>query len=65
MNAIIWTRQGKAKLAFANINDGAMMIEATVPSAFGLFFTPWLFNSALLVAGVVTILAVISLLSFC
>ena len=39
LNAIIWVRQGKLKLALANIS-GAMMIQATVPTAFGLFYTP-------------------------
>jgi len=33
-------------LALANIS-GSMMIQATVPSAFGLFFTAWLFDGAL------------------
>lgn len=61
MNAIIWIRQGKAKLAFANIS-GAMMIQATVPSAFGIFFTPWLFNRNLLLAGATTSGAVMALL---
>jgi hypothetical protein len=35
MNTIIWVRQGKTKLALANIS-GAMMIQATVPSGIGL-----------------------------
>jgi Ca2+/Na+ antiporter len=39
MNALIWVRQGRERLALANIS-GAMMIQATVPTAFGLFFTP-------------------------
>jgi cation:H+ antiporter len=39
MNAVIWVRQGKERLALANIS-GAMMIQATIPTAFGLFFTP-------------------------
>jgi cation:H+ antiporter len=39
MNAIIWVRQGKTRLALANIS-GAMMIQATVPSGLGLLFTP-------------------------
>src|SRR4029453_13702536 len=43
MNAIIWVGQGKAELALANIS-GSMMIQATVPTAIGLFFTPWLFT---------------------
>lgn len=40
MNVIIWARQGKARLALANIS-GVMMIQATVPSEPGLLFTPW------------------------
>jgi cation:H+ antiporter len=35
-----------------------MMIQATVPSGLGLLFTPWRFDSALLVSGAVTILAI-------
>ena len=57
MNAVIWVRQGRERLALANIS-GAMMIQATVPSALGLLFTPWLFDHSLLAAGVVTALAV-------
>jgi cation:H+ antiporter len=57
LNAIIWTRQGKAQLALANIS-GAMMIQATVPSGIGILFTPWKFDSALILAGVVTAAAV-------
>jgi cation:H+ antiporter len=61
MNAIIWVRQGKTELALANIS-GAMMIQATVPSALGLFFTPWLFDTPLVLAGVATLAAVTYLL---
>jgi cation:H+ antiporter len=57
LNAIIWVRQGKHRLALANIS-GAMMIQATVPTAFGLFFTPWILDRALLVGAGVTALAV-------
>jgi len=57
MNAIIWVRQGKHKLALANIS-GAMMIQATVPTAFGLFFTPWRLDRPLVVAAAVTLAAV-------
>jgi len=60
LNAIIWVRQGKVRLALANIS-GAMMIQATVPTAFGLFFTPWMLDPALVLAGVVTLAAVIAL----
>jgi cation:H+ antiporter len=57
MNAIIWVRQGKVELALANLS-GSMMIQATVPSAFGLFFTPWLFDLPLVLAAVATMAAV-------
>jgi cation:H+ antiporter len=61
MNAIIWVRQGKTPLALANIS-GAMMIQATVPSGLGILFTPWKFDSALLLSGVVTMAAMVYLL---
>jgi cation:H+ antiporter len=62
MNAIIWVRQGKAELALANIS-GSMMIQATVPTAIGLFFTPWLFSTPLVLAGVATLASVAYLLT--
>ncbi|HXA34772.1 MAG TPA: hypothetical protein VNW26_00435, partial [Steroidobacteraceae bacterium] len=61
MNALIWVRQGKERLALANIS-GAMMIQATIPTALGLFFTPWIFSQALLLSGVITMMAVAMLL---
>jgi cation:H+ antiporter len=57
LNAIIWIRQGKVKLALANIS-GAMMIQATVPTAFGLFFTSWMLDPSLILAGAVTLVSV-------
>ncbi|WP_018081271.1 sodium:calcium antiporter [Asticcacaulis benevestitus] len=60
MNAIIWVRQGKERLALANIS-GAMMIQATIPSALGIFFTPWRFDGPLLVSGLVTGLTIVVL----
>jgi cation:H+ antiporter len=57
MNAIIWVRQGKHRLALANIS-GAMMIQATIPTALGLFFTPWMLSPPLLMAAGATWLAV-------
>ena len=57
LNAIIWLRQGKVTLALGNIS-GAMLIQATVPSAFGLFFTPWLFDRALTMAAGVTFVSI-------
>jgi cation:H+ antiporter len=60
MNALIWVRQGKERLALANIS-GAMMIQATVPSALALFATPWMFDAPLIVAGVLTAVAIVYL----
>jgi cation:H+ antiporter len=60
LNAIIWIRQGKIRLALANIS-GAMMIQATIPTAFGIVFTPWILDPALIVAGAVTLAAVATL----
>jgi cation:H+ antiporter len=57
LNAIIWVRQGKTQLALANIS-GAMMIQATVPSGIGILFTPWAFDSSLMLAGAVTMASV-------
>ena len=57
MNAIIWVRQGKTRLALANIS-GAMMIQATVPSGLGLLFTPWRFGPAILLSGLTTMVAI-------
>ena len=62
MNAIIWLRQGKENLALANIS-GAMMIQATIPSALGIAFTPWMLDKPLALAGVVTMLAILILYS--
>ncbi len=61
MNAIIWIRQGKHRLALSNIS-GSMMVQATVPTALGLFFTPWLFDGPLAIAAGVTAAAIAGLL---
>lgn len=60
MNAIIWVRQGKYRLALANIS-GAMMIQTTIPTAFGLIWTPWLLDAPLILAAGVTAMAVASM----
>ncbi|WP_459617192.1 sodium:calcium antiporter [Bordetella sp. 2513F-2] len=57
LNALIWVRQGKERLALANIS-GAMMIQATIPSALGIFLTPWLLDGPLLAAGFCTLAAI-------
>ena len=58
LNAVIWVRQGKTSLALGNIS-GAMMIQATVPSALGIVFTPWLLDPSLLWAATVTMVAIV------
>jgi cation:H+ antiporter len=60
VNALIWVRQGKERLALANIS-GSMMIQATIPSSLAIFATPWLFDTPLIVAGGLTALAIIYL----
>jgi cation:H+ antiporter len=60
LNALIWVRQGKDRLALANIS-GAMMIQATIPTAFGLFFTPWRLDLPLVLAGGATAAAILYL----
>jgi cation:H+ antiporter len=60
MNAVIWVRQGKVALALGNIS-GAMMIQAPIPSALGIFFTPWILGRLLVWAAGVTMFAVAAL----
>jgi cation:H+ antiporter len=62
LNAVIWVRQGRERLALANIS-GAMMIQATVPAGLGVLFTPWLFDRPLIVAVATTACAVLLLWS--
>jgi cation:H+ antiporter len=57
LNAVIWVRQGRERLALANIS-GAMMIQATVPAGLGVLFTTWRFDGPLLAAGTITAAAV-------
>jgi cation:H+ antiporter len=57
MNAVIWVRQGKERLALANIS-GSMMIQATIPSALAIFMTPWHLDTPLLVSGGITLLSI-------
>jgi cation:H+ antiporter len=57
LNAVIWVRQGRERLALANIS-GAMMIQATVPAGLGVLFTTWRFDGPLIAAGTVTAAAV-------
>jgi len=60
LNAVIWVRQGKENLALSNIS-GSMMIQATVPSALGIIFTPWLLDTSLILSAIITFIAIFSL----
>ena len=60
LNAVIWVKQGKESLALSNVS-GSMMIQATVPSALGIMFTPWLFDKYLIISAVITFIAIFSL----
>jgi cation:H+ antiporter len=40
-----------------------MMVQATIPTALGLFFTPWLFDRALTIAASVTAATIAGLLT--
>ncbi|NNG35925.1 sodium:calcium antiporter [Nakamurella sp. DB0629] len=57
LNAVIWVRRGKSELALANV-AGSMMIQATVPSAIGIAFTPWHFTPTVTLAGVMTLVSI-------
>ena len=61
LNAVIWVRQGKTELALGNIS-GAMMIQATVPSALGIVFTPWVLGAPLLWGAGITMVAIVAML---
>jgi cation:H+ antiporter len=60
LNALIWVRQGRERLALANIS-GAMMIQATVPAGLGVLFTTWRFDPPLVVAASTATAAIILL----
>lgn len=55
-NSVVWIRQGKDHLAFANIS-GAMVFQSCIPVALGIAFTPWHLTSAELLAGGVALLS--------
>lgn len=60
LNAVIWVRQGKQTLALSNIS-GAMMIQATIPTALVLIFTPWMLDAALIWSGAITMASIAGL----
>jgi len=61
LNVFIWVKQGKENLAIANIS-GSMMIQATIPSALGIIFTPWILDRSLILSAIVTFIAIIVIL---
>jgi cation:H+ antiporter len=60
LNALIWVRQGRERLALANIS-GAMMIQATVPAGLGVLFTTWRFGPPLVIGASTATAAVVLL----
>jgi cation:H+ antiporter len=60
LNALIWVRQGRERLALANIS-GAMMIQATVPAGLGVLFTAWHFDAPLVIGASTATAAVVLL----
>ena len=60
LNVFIWVRQGKETLALANIS-GSMMIQVTIPSALGIIFTPWMLDKTLILAAIITFLAILNI----
>ena len=48
LNAVIWVRQGRERLALANISGADEDLQATIPSALGLLLHPGLFDHSLL-----------------
>jgi cation:H+ antiporter len=60
MNALLWVRQGKTRLALANIS-GSMMIQTTLPAALGIFFTSWRFDYSLRLSALITLAAILFL----
>jgi cation:H+ antiporter len=46
-NSVVWIGQGKDSLAWGNIT-GAMVFQSCIPTAIGLFGTPWILDSTAL-----------------
>lgn len=58
-NSVLWVRQSKDTLALGNIT-GAMVFQSCIPTAIGIFLTPWVFEQESLVnIGLVYIATVI------
>ena len=53
-NSVLWIRRRKDTLALGNIS-GAMVFQSCIPVAVGLWFTPWILNTAAIASAVVAI----------
>lgn len=53
-NSVIWIRQGKDRLALANIT-GAMVFQSCIPVALGMAFSPWHLSGAELLAAAIAL----------
>ncbi len=54
-NSIIWLKQGKDELAISNI-IGAVVFQAMILTALGIFLTPWKFDCAILFNFILTVI---------
>jgi cation:H+ antiporter len=55
-NSVIWIRRRKDTLALGNIS-GAMVFQSSIPTAVGIFFTPWHLSPQALAAAIITLAA--------
>lgn len=55
-NSVLWIRRRKDTLALGNIS-GAMVFQSCIPVAIGLWFTPWILNTAAIASAVIAIAA--------
>ena len=55
-NSVLWIRRRKDTLALGNIS-GAMVFQSCIPVAIGIWFTPWILNTAAIASAVIAIAA--------
>ena len=60
INSIIWIKNSKDNLAFANLS-GAIVYQATVLPAIGIILTPWILSSIAVVNIIFVYIAILSL----
>ncbi len=59
-NSVVWIRQGKDRLALANIT-GAMVFQSCIPVSLGLVFSQWHLTNPELLAGSIALASVVIL----